>query len=69
MDPSLAYEVSEYGHLGYDAALGAPDPDSPVQDQYTGTWAMYRPPNDDPRIAELMANHVLKAALGEYDTE
>lgn len=22
--------MSEYGHLGYDAALGAPDPDSPV---------------------------------------
>ena len=69
MDPSLAYEVSEYGHLGYDPALGAPDPDGPVQDQYTGTWAMYRPPNDDPRIAELMANHVLKAALGEYDAD
>ncbi len=69
MDPSLAYDVSEYGHLGYNPDLGPPDPDSPVQDQYTGTWAMYRPPNDDPRMAELMAKHVLKAALGEYDAD
>jgi hypothetical protein len=69
MDPSLAYEVSEYGHLGYDPDLGSPDPDGPVQDQYTGTWEMYRPPNDHPDIAKLMANHVLKAALGEYDAD
>jgi len=57
-DPSLAYEVSEYGHLGYDAALGPPNPTMPVQNQYTGTWALYRPPNDDPRIGELLAAHV-----------
>ena len=69
MDPSLAYEVSEYGHLGYNPDLGPPDSDSPIQDQYTGTWEMYRPPNDDPRMAELMANHVLKAARGEYDVD
>ncbi len=62
MDPSLAYDVSEYGHLGYDQALGAPDPNAPVQNQYTGTWAMYQPPNDDPRVAEMLADHILLAA-------
>jgi len=64
MDPSLAYDVSEYGHLGYDYAQGAPNPSGPVQDQYTGTWEMYRPPNDDPRVGKLLAKHVLNAALG-----
>jgi hypothetical protein len=63
MDPSLAYAVSEYGHLGYDPALGPPDPNAPVQDQYTGTWAMYVPPDDDPRVGQLLANHVLNAAV------
>ncbi len=38
LDPSLCFDVSEYGHLGYDPDLGPPDPDGPVQDQYTGTW-------------------------------
>jgi hypothetical protein len=63
MDPSLAYAVSEYGHLGYDPSIGPPDPERPVQNQYTGTWAMYRPPNDDPDLASLLAKHVLNAAL------
>ncbi len=62
-DPSLAYDVCEYGHLGYDPLMGAPDPNAPVQDQYTGTWAMYRPPNDDVRLAEMLAKHVLTYAL------
>jgi hypothetical protein len=65
MDPSLAYEVSEYGHLGYDATKGAPNPDGQVQEQYTGTWALYRPPNADPRVGQLLAKHVLKAAIGD----
>jgi len=65
MDPSLAYEVSEYGHLGYDATKGAPNPDGQVQEQYTGTWALYRPPNADPRMGQLLAKHVLKAAIGD----
>jgi hypothetical protein len=64
MDPSLAYDVSEYGHLGYDPALGLPDPNGPVQGQYTGTWAMYQPPDDDPRVGKLLAKHVLNAVLG-----
>ena len=62
LDPSLAYDVSEYGHLGYDPGVGAPDINSPVQNQYTGTWAMYQPPNDDIRIAEMLADYVLDAA-------
>ena len=53
--------MSEYGHLGYDPDLGKPDPEQPVQDQYTGTWTYYRPPNDDPRVGELLAKHVLQA--------
>jgi hypothetical protein len=62
LDPSLCFDMSEYGHLGYDPALGAPNPDNPVQDQYTGTWEMYRPPNDDPRVGQLLAKYVLIAA-------
>ena len=58
MDPSLAFDVSEYGHLGYDPALGAPDPNAPVQDQYTGTWTMASAPNADPRLAQAMAEAV-----------
>jgi len=64
MDPSLAYDVSEYGHLGYDPALGLPDPNGPVQGQYTGTWAMYQPPDDDPGVGKLLAKQVLNAVLG-----
>lgn len=67
MDPSLAYDVSEYGHLGYDPALGSPDPNGPVQDQYNGTWAIYTPPNGNAGICKLLVDHILSAALGEYD--
>jgi hypothetical protein len=63
LDPSLAYEVSDYGHLGYNQELGPPEPDNPVQEQYTGTWAYYRPPNDDSRVGQLLAKHVLNALL------
>jgi hypothetical protein len=63
MDPSLAYDLSDYGHLGYDSALGPPDPDRPVQNQYTGTWEVYTPPSADPRVGALLAKHVLHAAL------
>jgi hypothetical protein len=65
MDPSLAYDVCEYGHLGYDPAAGPPDTDKPVQNQYTGTWAMWTPPNDNPAVGKLLARHVMKAALGK----
>jgi hypothetical protein len=59
LDPSLVYEISAYGHLGYDPTLGPPDANHPVQDQYTGTWSMYIPPGDDPKMGRLMAKHVL----------
>jgi hypothetical protein len=59
LDPSLAFEVSAFGHLGYDPAMGPPDPDQPVQSQYRGTWTLWQPPNEDPRIGALLASHVL----------
>ena len=62
-DPSLAYDLSDYGHLGYDPSLGPPDPNSPVQDQYTGTWALWDPPNINPRVGKLLARHVLNALV------
>ncbi len=63
LDPSLCFDMSEYGHLGYDPELGPPDPDKPVQDQYTGTWEMYIPPNDDPRVGQMLGEYVLHAAI------
>ncbi|MDX2223343.1 MAG: hypothetical protein SFV21_11365 [Rhodospirillaceae bacterium] len=64
VDPSLAFDVSAYGHLGYDQALGPPRDDAPVQGQYRGTWAMWVPANDDPRMGELLAGQVLKFVAG-----
>ena len=63
LDPSLAYDMSDYGHYGYDPALGPPDPNGPVQDQYTGTWEMITPLNDDPRVGQMLARYVLNAAV------
>jgi hypothetical protein len=63
LDPSLVYDMSDYGNLGYDPATGSPDPNGPVQNQYTGTWAMYAPPGDNPQVGKLLAKHVLNAAL------
>jgi len=63
LDPALCFDMSEYGDRGYDPAMGPPDPDSPVQDQYTGTWEMYSAPNADPRVGEMLARHVLNAAV------
>jgi len=59
LDPSLAYDLSDYGHLGYDPALGSPDPNNPVQNQYTGTWAMWMPPSANPRLGRLLGDSVL----------
>jgi len=61
-DPSLAYDLSDYGHLGYDPALGAPNPNAPVQNQYTGTWAMYKPASARPEVGQMLAHHI----LGEF---
>lgn len=63
LDPHLCFDMSDYGHSGYNPALGPPDPDTPVQDQYTGTWEMYSAPNDDPRVGKMLAQHVLNAAV------
>ncbi len=57
-DPSLAFDIPAWGHLGYDPAAGAPGDAGPVQGQYRGTWDMWRPPNDDPRMGKLLAHQV-----------
>lgn len=57
-DPSLGFDLPAYGHLGYDPAKGPPDDRKPVQGQYQGTWAMWVPPNDDPRMGKLLARQV-----------
>ena len=69
LDPSLAYDVSAYGHLGYDPNVGPPSDDAPVQNQYRGTWEIWQPPNDDPRIGKLLASKVvaLVEQLGRQD--
>ena len=58
LDPSLAYDVSEFGHLGYQAELGPADPNQPVQDQYRGTWAMWQVTEDHYAVAEFLADKV-----------
>jgi hypothetical protein len=63
LDPSLAFDLSDYGQLGYDVALGSPDPDGPVQDQYMGTWDLWIPPSSNSRVGKLLATHVINAAL------
>lgn len=59
LDPSLAFDVSEYGHLGYDPLRGRPDARAPVQQQYRGTWDVWQPPNDHPDVAALLADAVV----------
>ncbi len=62
-DPSLAYHVSDYGHLGYDAVAGAPNPNAPVQGQYTGTWAMYKPASASPLVGGYLAAKIWQHIL------
>ena len=59
LDPSLAYDVSEFGHLGYNQDSGPPNPDEPVQDQYLGTWTLWTPPNDNPAVGLFLAEKVV----------
>ncbi len=61
LDPSLAFDVSDYGHLGYDAMLGPPSAAQPVQQQYRGTWDLWQPPNAEPGVAELLADQVVNS--------
>jgi hypothetical protein len=63
LDPSLAYDLSDYGNLGYDSALGSPDTSKPVQDQYAGTWALWATPNNEPRMGKMLAEHVVDAII------
>jgi hypothetical protein len=59
LDPSLAFDVSEYGHLDYDPDNGPPNPDRAIQNQYAGTWTTWTPPNTDPRVGKTLAKHVI----------
>ena len=61
LDPSLAFDVSDYGHLGYDAARGRPSERGPVQQQYRGTWDLWQPPNGDPGVARFLADKVVES--------
>ena len=42
-----------------DPARGAPDKEKPVQEQYRGSWAIWTPPNTDPRVGQFLAGHVI----------
>jgi hypothetical protein len=64
-DPSLGFDIPAYGHLGYDPAKGAPSEDRPVQGQFRGTWELWRPPNTDPRMGQLLANQVVQLLAQE----
>lgn len=59
-DPHLVRDLSAYGEIGYDQAMGPPDDKRPVQNQYTGTWAIWAPISDDPRMGDFLAGHVVR---------
>ena len=60
LDPSLAYDVSEFGHLGYRSELGAPNLNQPVQNQYSGTWSMWKVTEDHHALAKFLADKVVQ---------
>ena len=60
LDPSLAYDVSEFGHLGYRSELGAPNLSQPVQNQYSGTWSMWKVTEDHHALAKFLADKVIE---------
>ena len=60
LDPSLAYDVSEFGHLGYRSELGAPNLSQPVQNQYSGTWSMWKVTEDHHALAKFLADKVVE---------
>jgi hypothetical protein len=64
-DPSLGFDLPAYGHLGYDPARGPPSEAGAVQDQYHGTWAMWRPPNGDDRMGKLLARQAAALVADE----
>lgn len=64
VDPAIVFDVPPFGHLGYDPTIGAPDTDSPVQNQYTGTWSIWVPMDNDPDLARFLAQIVV-SSLGQ----
>ena len=60
LDPSLAYDVSAYGHLGFDPNLGPANENSAVQEQYDGTWAMWEVIDDHKAVAEFLADKIIE---------
>jgi len=60
LDPSLAYDVSAYGHLGYDPDLGLPSDEFPVQNQYTGSWAMWDVTENHKAVAQFLADKIIE---------
>ena len=60
LDPSLAFDVSHFGHLGYDSEFGMPSERQPVQNQYTGTWSMWKVTDDHRAVAEFLADKVVE---------
>jgi len=66
LNQSLAFDLSDYGHLGYDPLIGPPDSNGPVQNQYRGTWAMYKPASGNSCVGHLLAKHVLNAVSCSY---
>jgi hypothetical protein len=63
LDPSLVFDLSDWGELGYNQTLGPPASSMPVQAQYTGTWALWNAPNNDPRMGKMLAEHVVNAII------
>ena len=60
LDPSLAYDVSEFGHLGYKSELGPPNLNQPIQNQYSGTWSMWQVSEDHHALAKFLADKVVQ---------
>ena len=69
IDPSLAFDLSDYGHIGYDPELGPPNQDEPVQDQYSGTWEVAHQANGDPRVGKILAKHGLQFAVSVTNSQ
>jgi hypothetical protein len=52
--------VSHFGHLGYDSESGMPSETQPVQNQFTGTWSMWKVTDDHRAVAEFLADKVVE---------
>ena len=60
LDPSLAFDVSHFGHLGYASEAGMPSEKQPVQNQYAGTWSMWQVTDDHRAVAEFLADKIVE---------